>query len=51
MRSFTAIPIIAANMGVTGTIDMAKVLSKNGYMCALEKHYASSEINALFEEL
>ena len=49
--SFKAIPIMAANMGTTGTIEMSKVLSTNGYMCALEKHYSSSDISKLFGEL
>lgn len=49
--SFKAIPIMASNMGTTGTIEMAKVLSTNGYMCALEKHYSSSDISKLFGEL
>lgn len=49
--SFNAIPIISSNMGTCGTTRMASILAKQGYMCALEKHYSSSEINALFDEL
>jgi len=50
-HSFNAIPIMAANMGTTGTLKMAEALSMNGYMCALEKHYSSTDINALFAKL
>lgn len=48
---FNAIPVCGANMGSTGTLNMAKNLSINGYMCALEKHYSSDDIIGLFDEL
>ena len=49
--SFRAIPICSAGMGTTGSLNMARELSINGYMCALEKHYSSKEIMDLFDEL
>ena len=42
--SFNAIPCCGANMGTSGTIEMARHLAVNGYMCALEKHYSADEI-------
>lgn len=50
-NSFKAIPVMASNMGTVGTPNMARTLTTNGYMCALEKHYAADEINRLFAEL
>lgn len=49
--SFTAIPVVSSNMGTVGTLGMARVLSTNGYMCALEKHYSAKDICGLFNEL
>lgn len=48
---FSCIPIMGANMGTTGTIEMARVLSTNGYMCALEKHIDEHDIRKLFRDL
>ena len=45
------IPIMSANMGTVGTLEMAKHLSKAGYLCALEKHYTYDDIAKLFLEL
>ena len=50
-KSFTAIPIMAANMGTTGTPKMAEALSKLSYMCALEKHTSLADLQALLEKL
>ena len=45
------IPIVAANMGTVGTVNMARKLSIEGYMCALEKHIPAEDIVALFHGL
>lgn len=42
------IPIVAANMGTVGTVSMARKLSIEGYMCALEKHIPEADILELF---
>ena len=49
--SFSCIPICASNMGTVGTIKMAKVLSANGYMCALEKHIPIADIIELYRSV
>lgn len=51
VRSFTCIPISAANMGTTGTPTMAIELAKNGYMCCLEKHLTVKEIFSVYDYL
>lgn len=48
---FNAIPICSSNMGTCGTTKMASILSKHGYMCALEKHIGADEIIELFGNL
>lgn len=50
-RSFSAIPISVANMGTVGTIQMARELAKNDYMCCLEKHIPADDIISLYKEL
>lgn len=50
-HSFSAIPIIAANMSTSGTISFARILVKEKYMAALEKHIASEDIIDFFQEL
>ncbi|NCO53133.1 MAG: GMP reductase [Deltaproteobacteria bacterium] len=39
-RSWTGIPIIAANMDTVGTFAMAEALAARGLLCAVHKHYA-----------
>ena len=50
-HQFKAIPCCAANMGTTGTLKMAEVLAKHGYMCALEKHFLPSDLVAFYERM
>lgn len=49
LRSFTCIPISAANMGTVGTPRMAIELAKNGYMSCLEKHLTTKEIFSVYD--
>jgi len=40
-RVWTGIPIVAANMDTTGTIEMARVMSKNDMLTCLSKHLSN----------
>jgi len=42
-RTFTGIPIMAANMDTTGTFDMAEALASNNMMTAIHKHYTPDQ--------
>lgn len=42
-RKINCIPLIAANMDTTGSMEMARTLSRNGAMTALHKHYHKEE--------
>lgn len=42
-RSWTGIPIIAANMDTVGTFDTAQVLGKAGLLTAIHKHYSTDD--------
>eukprot|EP00823_Brevimastigomonas_motovehiculus_P006297 TRINITY_DN5186_c0_g1_i1.p1 TRINITY_DN5186_c0_g1~~TRINITY_DN5186_c0_g1_i1.p1 ORF type:complete len:436 (+),score=101.73 TRINITY_DN5186_c0_g1_i1:56-1363(+) len=42
-RTFTGIPIIAANMDTVGTFEVAEVLCKHKLMVAIHKHYTVTE--------
>lgn len=46
-KSLECIPICSANMATTGTIEIAKILSKNKYLCALHKFYTDKELETL----
>jgi GMP reductase len=46
--SFTAVPIIAANMDGVGTFEMALELAKHKVMTALVKHYTATELATFF---
>ena len=48
---FNAVPIIAANMATSGTISFARILVKEQYMAALEKHIPAEDIIEFFDEL
>lgn len=50
-HQFSAIPVVAANMGTVGTFKMAEILAQHGYMCALEKHYSANELVRFFEHM
>ncbi len=47
-REWTGFPLIAANMDVVGSIDMAKALSRFGALVALHKHYPLETLVAFF---
>ena len=47
-RKYHGIPIIAANMDTTGTIEMARALAKHKLSVALHKHYSDEELLAFF---
>lgn len=47
-RSWTGVPIIAANMDTVGTLEMYKALSNNGMLTALHKHYVVKDVVAHF---
>ncbi|MDB5765170.1 MAG: reductase [Herminiimonas sp.] len=50
-NSYHGIPIIAANMDITGTIEMARALGEHGLSTALHKHYPEDELIAFFQSL
>jgi GMP reductase len=47
-RHYKGIPIIAANMDTTGTMEMAHALSRHGLSAALHKHYSEAELVRFF---
>ncbi|PWC48273.1 GMP reductase [Azospirillum sp. TSA6c] len=47
-RDWTGFPLIAANMDVTGSMGMARALSRFGAMTALHKHYKADELADFF---
>ncbi|MBP9713533.1 MAG: GMP reductase [Sterolibacterium sp.] len=49
-RRYQGIPIIAANMDVTGTFEMARVLARHGLATALHKHYDDALLQDFFAE-
>ncbi|MEI7612893.1 MAG: GMP reductase [Betaproteobacteria bacterium] len=49
-RKYHGIPIIAANMDTTGTLEMARALAKHKLSVALHKHYNDAELLAFFAE-
>merc|ERR1719203_2590730 len=42
-KTWTGVPIIAANMDTTGTFEMAKAFAKQKCMVAIHKHYTLKE--------
>lgn len=48
---YHGIPIIAANMDTTGTMEMARALGRHGLSAALHKHYPEEELVAFFRSL
>jgi len=50
-RKYQGIPIIAANMDTTGTIEMARALGQHGLSAALHKHYTEEELASFFQSL
>jgi GMP reductase len=49
-RSWTGVPVVAANMDTTGTFDMARALSRHGMITALHKHYSLAELQEFFSD-
>lgn len=49
-RKYHGIPIIAANMDTTGTMEMARALAAHKLSTALHKHYDEAELLAFFAE-
>ena len=47
-KTYSGIPIIAANMDATGTIEMARALAKHKLCVALHKHYGEAELLDFF---
>ena len=47
-RHYQGIPIIAANMDMTGTMEMANALAQHRLGTALHKHYSDSELLEFF---
>lgn len=50
-RKYHGIPIIAANMDTTGTMEMARALGQYGLSAALHKHYSEAELVTFFRAL
>jgi GMP reductase len=50
-RSYHGIPIIAANMDTTGTIEMARALGRHKLSAALHKHYPEATLVEFFQSL
>jgi GMP reductase len=50
-KTYHGIPIIAANMDSTGTMEMAAAMGKHGLSVALHKHYEEQELIDYFSQL
>jgi GMP reductase len=50
-KKYFGIPIIAANMDTTGTMEMARALGRHGLSVALHKHYSEDELVHFFQSL
>lgn len=48
-RTWTGVPIAAANMDTTGTFEMARALVKHRMITALHKHYSVKELAEFFD--
>lgn len=49
-KTYSGIPIIAANMDATGTFEMARALARHKLSAALHKHYSDEELLAFFAD-
>ena len=49
-RSWTGVPVAAANMDTTGTFEMARALARHKIITALHKHYSIEELSAFFAD-
>jgi GMP reductase len=50
-RKYHGIPVIAANMDTTGTMEMARALGGQGLSVALHKHYSEEELATFFRSV
>ena len=49
-KSWTGVPIVTANMATSGTLEMARALSKHKMVTALHKFYGVDELEAFFKD-
>ena len=47
-KAYSGIPIVAANMDATGTLEMAQALARHKLSVALHKHYGDDELSEFF---
>ncbi len=50
-KKYQGIPVIAANMDTTGTMEMALALGEHGLSVALHKHYSQDDLVSFFASL
>ncbi|WP_029917610.1 GMP reductase [Pelobacter seleniigenes] len=49
-RSWTGVPVIAANMDTVGTFELAEVLAQFGLLTAVHKHYSVQQWNEFLKD-
>jgi len=49
-RTWTGVPVVAANMDTTGTFEMARALAERRMITALHKHYSVAELKEFFAD-
>lgn len=49
-QTLSAFPVMSANMTKVSTLDMARVLAKNKFMCCLHKFYNTNQLIKFFKE-
>ena len=49
-RTWTGVPVVAANMDTTGTFEMARALAERRMIPALHKHYSVEELKEFFAD-
>jgi len=48
---WTGIPVVAANMATTGTLNMAEALTKHMWLTCLHKHYTANDLESLAKDV
>jgi GMP reductase len=48
---WTGVPIVAANMATTGTLNMAEALTKHMWLTCLHKHYSTNDLESLAKDV
>jgi len=48
---WTGIPVVAANMATTGTLNMAEALTKHMWLTCLHKHYTANDLQSLAKDV